>query len=154
MILKMSDICKDIGNIWSRQFDHRSFLSGEINSMLQEFEQKRKDTEVDNLFKTIENITDIKDTEVDRFKQAVDQVLPETNNELQQALTVCSRFSDVENKYKESDYLERARQQRKTDWDNFMDYITTSYSEINSLTESKEEGLQKVYSELAQKLKI
>ena len=77
------------------------------------FQQKRKDTEVDNLFKTIENITDIKDTEVDRFKQAVDQVLPETNNELQQALTVCSRFSDVENKYKEVEqWLFYARQQQ------------------------------------------
>jgi hypothetical protein len=122
--------------------------------MLQEFEQKRNDTEVDYLFKAIENITDIKDTEVDRFKQAVDQALPETNNELQKVLTVCNQFVDVENKYKESEYLESAKQQRKIEWETFMDYITTSYSEINSLAENKSESLQKLYSEIEKKLHI
>jgi hypothetical protein len=53
------------------------------------------------LFKEIENITYIKDTEVDSFNHAVDQALPETNNELQKVLTVCNQFVDVENKYKE-----------------------------------------------------
>jgi flagellar hook-basal body complex protein FliE len=109
---------------------------------------------VDYLFKAIENITDIKDTEVDRFKQAVDQALPETNNELQKALTVCNQFVDVENKYKESEYLESAKQQRKIEWETFMDYITTSYSEINSLAENKSESLQKLYSEIEKKLHI
>jgi hypothetical protein len=154
IVFKMSDISKDIGTIWNRQFDHRSFLCGEISFMLQEFEQKRNDTEVDYLFKAIENITDIKDTEVDRFKQAVDQALPETNNELQKALTVCNQFVDVENKYKESEYLESAKQQRKIEWETFMDYITTSYSEINSLAENKSESLQKLYSEIEKKLHI
>lgn len=65
------------------------------------FQLKRGETEVDNLFKVIEDITDIKDTEIDRFKQTVDQVLPQTNNELQQAIRVCERFADVEKKYKE-----------------------------------------------------
>lgn len=110
----------DIGTIWSRLFDHRGFLSGEISLILQEFEvislflvsevmslnklfkfqKKRGDTEVDNLFKIIENITDIKDADIDRFKQAIDQIFPEANQNLKQAENICEQFSELEDKYK------------------------------------------------------
>ncbi|RZB40718.1 transmembrane protein 199, partial [Asbolus verrucosus] len=111
-----------------------------VEKLISHCKNSRGDREVDYLFKVIENITDIKDTEINRFKEVVNLILPKTHKKLQQALTVCNRFAEVEQKYKECCRLETARQQRKIDWENFMDYITTSYSEINSVSEIMNTG--------------
>ncbi|CAH1639570.1 unnamed protein product [Spodoptera littoralis] len=34
----MTELSREIGEIWSRLFDHRPFLNGEIKFMLKEFE--------------------------------------------------------------------------------------------------------------------
>lgn len=65
------------------------------------FQLKRGDSEVDNLFKTIENITNIKYAEIDRFKQTVQANLPKTTALLEEALVVSGSFAGLENKYKE-----------------------------------------------------
>ncbi|RZF46262.1 hypothetical protein LSTR_LSTR016347, partial [Laodelphax striatellus] len=54
------------GDIWSRLFDHRPFLSGEIQYFIKEFEEKRSDREVENLFKTLETVSEIKDNQIDK----------------------------------------------------------------------------------------
>lgn len=72
-----------------------------VLSQLLKFQLKRGDSEVDNLFKTIENITDIKYTKIDRFKQAVQTNLPRTNALLEEALEISGSFAGLENKYKE-----------------------------------------------------
>lgn len=41
VFLRLSIICNffiDVGKIWDRLFDHKPFLSGEINFVLREFE--------------------------------------------------------------------------------------------------------------------
>ncbi|XP_057671960.1 biogenesis of lysosome-related organelles complex 1 subunit 5-like isoform X3 [Diorhabda carinulata] len=151
--LKMTDVVKDVSKIWARLFDHKAFLNGEISFMLREFEQKRNDKEVDNLFRTIEDITDIKDTEIDRFKQTEDHV-KKLNENLEKALDICSKLSDLEDIYKQDTTLEDSRMKRKLIWDNFMDGITSKYSEINSNFEAKEEELIKFYEEIEKKLLI
>ncbi|KAJ8984521.1 hypothetical protein NQ317_010992 [Molorchus minor] len=148
----MSDVIKDVGKVWDRLFDHKGFLSGEIGFMLREFELKRGDREVDNLFSVIENITDIKDTQVDCCKQAGDQTVLKANEALEQALNICHQFVDLEEKYKQDTTVEDNRSDRKLVWDCFMNRITTEYSEINGSLEAKEETLNKLYEEFEKKI--
>ncbi|CAG9855129.1 unnamed protein product [Phyllotreta striolata] len=139
----MSDVVfKGVSKVWSRIFDHKGFLSGEISFILREFEEKRKDEEVDNLFKTIECITEIKDTEIEQFKQAGKQ-LEHINERLDQVLCLSDKFCELEEKYKQDNTLEDNRKGRKVVWDKFMDEITTKYSDINTEYERKEEELAK-----------
>ncbi|KAJ8940140.1 hypothetical protein NQ314_010807, partial [Rhamnusium bicolor] len=143
-----------VGKVWDRLFDHKGFLVGEISFMLREFEQKRGDREVDDLFRVIENITEIRDTEIDRCKQVGNQTLPKARDDLEQALNICSRFADLEEKYKQDTTIEEARNKRKIVWDNFMDGITTKYTDINSAFEAKEEELTKLYEDFEKKLLV
>lgn len=149
----MTDIVKDVGKIWNRLFDHKAFLNGEISFMLREFEQKRNDREVDNLFRTIEDITDIKDTEIDRFKQTANHV-ENLNENLEKALDICINISELEEIYKQDTTLEDSRAKRKEIWKKFMDGITSKYSDINTNFEAKEEELVKFYEEIENKLLI
>ncbi|XP_050519430.1 biogenesis of lysosome-related organelles complex 1 subunit 5 isoform X2 [Diabrotica virgifera virgifera] len=149
----MSEVVKDVGKIWDRLFDHRPFLNGEISLILQAFEQRRKDKEVDNLFKAIEEITEIKDTEIEKLKQA-EKLTDKINDNLEEALRICDKFSELEETYKQSTPLEQSRNKRKLDWDKFMGGITTKYSEINSQFETREEELKKFYEDIEKKLLI
>ncbi|CAH1103117.1 unnamed protein product [Psylliodes chrysocephalus] len=139
----MTDVVKGVSKVWDRLFDHRGFLIGEIAFTLREFEQKRKDTEVDNLFKAIEVITEIKDTEIDRLKQAAIQI-DKINESLEIAVQLSDNFTKLEEKYKHDNTLEDLRSKRKIVWDKFMDDITSKYSEINTNYETKEEELSKL----------
>ncbi|KAJ8923773.1 hypothetical protein NQ315_010355 [Exocentrus adspersus] len=122
--------------------------------MLREFEQKRGDKEVDNLFLVIENITEIKDTEIERFKQIGEQTLCKANEDLEEALRVCNQFSRLEDTYKQDTTIEESRQKRKVVWDTFMQGITNKYSEINNKFELKEDELCKLYEDFEKKLLV
>ncbi|XP_018578868.1 biogenesis of lysosome-related organelles complex 1 subunit 5 isoform X2 [Anoplophora glabripennis] len=122
--------------------------------MVREFEQKRGDREVDNLFRVIENITEIKDTEIERCKQVGDQALNKANIDLAQALDICSCFGGLEETYKQDATIEDTRHKRKIVWDAFMDGVTAKYSEINSSFEVKEEELRKLYDDFEKKLLV
>ncbi|XP_036342955.1 biogenesis of lysosome-related organelles complex 1 subunit 5-like [Rhagoletis pomonella] len=51
---------RDILNAQLRILDHRSFTNGEVNNFLNEFELKRNECEVENLFKVTEITGDLK----------------------------------------------------------------------------------------------
>lgn len=65
------------------------------------FQKKRQDREVDNLFRVIENITEIKDTEIERCKLVGNQTLNKANADLEKALDICSHFGELEETYKQ-----------------------------------------------------
>ncbi|KAF7286990.1 biogenesis of lysosome-related organelles complex 1 subunit 5 [Rhynchophorus ferrugineus] len=148
----MSDVFKDISNIWDRLFDHKGFLSGEINFTLKEFEEKRGDNEVDNLFKTIENLTDIKDTHINQLKDNVNESVIESNRQLSEALQVCNNLSKLQDESNQNKLLDENINKRKLALDKFIDDITTEYSQINTEHEKQEANLRKVYEELEKKL--
>lgn len=146
----MSDVLKDISNIGSRLFDHNGFLSGEINFLLKEFEEKRGDAEVDNLFNTIENITDIKDTHIDQLKETINESLIESNRQLSEALQLCDQFSTLQEKIsKESDKNFEKWKEART---KFMDEILPKYYDINRDIAEKQEELKIFYGNLERKL--
>ncbi|XP_061708589.1 biogenesis of lysosome-related organelles complex 1 subunit 5 isoform X3 [Cydia pomonella] len=145
-----------VGEVWARLFDHRPFLNGEIKFMLKEFEEKRGDREVENLFFILEKVTDIKDSQVDKIKKGSEAALPVLSEKLNQALQLCERI--------ETDYLEvqktceqkRAenREKRQKEWDQFIDDMNFKCQRIDNAFEEKEEELRDLYADLNHKLNI
>ncbi|XP_038208210.1 biogenesis of lysosome-related organelles complex 1 subunit 5 [Zerene cesonia] len=152
----MTELSREIGEIWTRLFDHRPFLNGEIKFMLKEFEEKRGDREVENLFNILENITDIKDTQLDKIQRSSKTALPVLSEKLQQALTLTEEV--------EKDYLEiqqecakkrlENKEKRQKEWDQFIDDMNFKCQRIDNTFEEKEEELRDLYADLNHKLNI
>ncbi|XP_063394973.1 biogenesis of lysosome-related organelles complex 1 subunit 5 isoform X1 [Cydia fagiglandana] len=152
----MTELSREIGEVWARLFDHRPFLNGEIKFMLKEFEEKRGDREVENLFFILEKVTDIKDSQVDKIKKGSEAALPVLSEKLNQALQLCEGV--------ETDYLEvqktceqkRAenREKRQKEWDQFIDDMNFKCQRIDNAFEEKEEELRDLYADLNHKLNI
>ncbi|XP_047985046.1 biogenesis of lysosome-related organelles complex 1 subunit 5 isoform X2 [Leguminivora glycinivorella] len=152
----MTELSREIGEVWARLFDHRPFLNGEIKFMLKEFEEKRGDREVENLFYILEKVTDIKDSQVDKIKKGSEAALPVLSEKLNQALEVCEAV--------ETDYLKvqktceqkrtENREKRQKEWDQFIDDMNFKCQRIDNAFEEKEEELRDLYADLNHKLNI
>lgn len=59
------------------------------------FQEKRGDREVENLFNILENITDIKDTQVDKIHRTGSTALPVLSEKIQQALLLTEDIGKV-----------------------------------------------------------
>lgn len=146
----------EIGEIWSRLFDHRPFLNGEIKFMLKEFEEKRGDREVENLFAILEKLTDIKDSQAEKIIKSGETGLPVLKEKLQQALLLSDEV--------EKDYLEarkehdkrrlELKEKRQVEWDQFIDDMNFKCQRIDNTFEEKEEELRDLYADLNHKLNI
>ncbi|XP_055714813.1 biogenesis of lysosome-related organelles complex 1 subunit 5, partial [Phlebotomus papatasi] len=88
------DIVKDIGEVYSRIFDHRPFTSAEIQYFVREFEEKRNDREVENLFLSLQNTSEAKDSGVSKCKVACEGHLDQLQKSLEVALTACQEVSN------------------------------------------------------------
>ncbi|XP_045779118.1 biogenesis of lysosome-related organelles complex 1 subunit 5 [Maniola jurtina] len=152
----MTELSREIGEVWSRLFDHRPFLSGEIKFMLKEFEEKRGDREVENLFAILENLTEIKDTQVEKISKSSVAALPVLAEKLDQALKLSDEI--------EKDYLELQKftkkkkaenfEKRQKEWDQFIDDMNFKCQRIDNTFEEKEEELRDLYADLNHKLNI
>ncbi|ENN81200.1 biogenesis of lysosome-related organelles complex 1 subunit 5 [Dendroctonus ponderosae] len=151
----MLEVTKGISKLWDRLFDQKAFLNGEINFVLNEFELRRGDSEVDNLFKSLESITDIKDTQINRLIEIASEKNVEANQQLSKALNLCSQLPELEQKYTDlkDTYLEKAREKRKEKYEEIMNGITSNYSKIDAEFEKKEVETLQAYINLEAKLK-
>ncbi|CAB3240349.1 unnamed protein product [Arctia plantaginis] len=152
----MTELSREIGEIWSRLFDHRPFLNGEIKFMLKEFEEKRGDREVENLFAILEKLTDIKDSQVEKIKKSGEAGLPILAEKLEQALQLCE---EVEKGYLDHHQVNEEKRQenhekRQKEWDQFIDDMNFKCQRIDNTFEEKEEELRDLYADLNHKLSI
>lgn len=124
--------------------------------MLKEFEEKRGDREVENLFSILEKLTDVKDTQVDKIKKSGETGLPILSEKLDQTLEL---FSGVEaeiaevQKQTEQKRIEN-REKRQKEWDQFIDDMNFKCKRIDNAFEEKEEELRDLYADLDHKLNI
>ncbi|XP_055686694.1 biogenesis of lysosome-related organelles complex 1 subunit 5 [Lutzomyia longipalpis] len=148
------DIVKDIGEIYSRIFDHRPFTSAEIQYFLREFEEKRNDREVENLFVSLQNTSEAKDTGVLRSKVACEAHLGHLQKSLEVALGACEEVTNRVPDPKLQAALEANREARKVIWSHFVDDMAHKCSRVDHTFEEKEEELRDFYSDLERKLHI
>ncbi|XP_063825776.1 biogenesis of lysosome-related organelles complex 1 subunit 5 isoform X2 [Ostrinia nubilalis] len=124
--------------------------------MVKEFEEKRGDREVENLFSILEKLTEIKDNQVEKISKSAEHSLPVLNEKLEQALQLCDNI--------EKEYLEvhkdceqrriQKREKRQKEWDQFIDDMNFKCKRIDNAFEEKEEELRDLYADLNHKLNI
>ncbi|XP_055310242.1 biogenesis of lysosome-related organelles complex 1 subunit 5 [Sitodiplosis mosellana] len=149
-----SELIKDVNEIYSRIFHHRQFLSGEINYFLREFEQKRNDKEIENLFSSVQNTIEAKDSTVEKCCILSETNLPLLKIKLDETLTLCeSVLTRGVNKEAEK-RREDNRLARTETWNRFVDDMKHKQSYVENTFEEKEEELREFYSDLERKLHI
>ena len=75
-------------------FNHRPFLKGEITHFVKEFEKKRGEKDVENLFKTLEITTELQSTEVNKVAKSCEEHFPTVNANLLVAQSMCNKILD------------------------------------------------------------
>lgn len=103
----------DVNEVFSRLFDHRPFLKGEIEYFKREFEEKRGDREVEQLFRCLELTTEIKEAQIDKVVGSSDDNLPRTIADIQVALHMCEDTIQVEKKFATEELLSKKRTERQ-----------------------------------------
>lgn len=124
--------------------------------MLKEFEEKRGDREVENLFVILENLTDIKDTQAEKTIKSSTAALPVLGEKLEQALKLSQ---EIETGYLELQKINKQkllenREKRQKEWDHFIDDMNFKCQRIDNTFEEKEEELRDLYADLNHKLNI
>jgi len=83
-------IVSDLHEIFTRLFDHRPFLKEEIAKFKTEFEEKRGDQEVNQLFRALEITSEIKEVQVEKVAEECDAHLPRALADTEVALRMCN----------------------------------------------------------------
>ncbi|KAK3871021.1 hypothetical protein Pcinc_023817 [Petrolisthes cinctipes] len=109
----MAAAASDVNEVFSRLFDHRPFLRGEIEYFKKEFEVKRGDREVEQLFRSLELITEIKEGQIEKIVGSSDDNLPRTTADVQVALHMCEDTLDTEKKFSSEELLTKKRAERR-----------------------------------------
>ena len=87
-------ISDSILDLYNRLFNHRPFLKGEVTHFVKEFETKRGDQEVQNLFETLEVTTELQSGQVEKLVTTCDDQLPTINANLLVAQSMCNKILD------------------------------------------------------------
>ncbi|XP_068227261.1 biogenesis of lysosome-related organelles complex 1 subunit 5 [Palaemon carinicauda] len=108
----MAAAAKDVNEVFSRLFDHRPFLRGEIDYFKKEFEEKRGDREVEQLFRSLELITEIKEGQIEKIVGSSDDNLPRTIADIQVALHMCEDTLATDKQFNTEELLAKKRADR------------------------------------------
>lgn len=150
----MASIIKDTGEIWTRLFDHRPFVQGEITFFLREFQEKRADREVEHLFKILEYATELKESQLDRIEQLGDCHLPSLKANVDVALSMCNNVLQREENFDTDNVLSENRLMRKREWENFVNDMNDKCKKVDQTFQEKENEIQEFYVDLEKKLHI
>ncbi|XP_029155283.1 biogenesis of lysosome-related organelles complex 1 subunit 5 [Nylanderia fulva] len=150
----MASITKDTGEIWSRLFDHRPFVQGEITFFLREFQDKRADREVERLFKILEYSTELKESQLDRTEQLGDCHLPSLKANVDVALSMCNLVLQKEENFDSDSVLNENRLARRTEWEKFINDMSDKCQKVDQTFQEKENEIEEFYVDLEKKLHI
>ncbi|KAJ6641269.1 Transmembrane protein [Pseudolycoriella hygida] len=120
----------DIGEIYTRLFDNRPFLTGEIVNFVKEFEEKRQDREIEGLFTALQNTIENRDSSVEKFRLASEVHLSDIKTNLDSVKSVLDSVLEDNPTEDLNKTLEENRAKRQIEWQLFVDDM--AHSEKNS----------------------
>ncbi|KFM58322.1 Protein Muted-like protein, partial [Stegodyphus mimosarum] len=143
-----SKVVRDIGDVQSRLFDHRPFTQGEAKFLLQEFEEKRKEREVQYMFEMLEMVTDIRETQIEKAVKLADMHLCHLTAHYEVAIRMCKNILERGESDRNKKILEQRREQRKQEWIAFIDDLQAKSAAVNETFANKEQELKNHYNKL------
>ncbi|KAI4494968.1 hypothetical protein M0804_001169 [Polistes exclamans] len=144
----------DTGEIWSRLFEHRPFIQGEVNFFLREFQEKRNDREVERLFKILEYSTELDQNQLPRAEQLGDCHLPSLKANIDVALSMCERVLQRQEEFNSDLALQHNREIRKAEWEKFINDMSDKCQKVDKAFQDKENEIKEYYIDLEKKLHI
>nr|XP_040565159.1 biogenesis of lysosome-related organelles complex 1 subunit 5-like isoform X2 [Lepeophtheirus salmonis] len=145
-------VAKDIFDIHDRLFNHRPFLQGEIRHFIKEFEEKREDREVHNLFNVLEKVTELRESEIDKIITQCDGIFPNLSANLLVAQSMSNKILDQGRTREIEQALENSKDTREKEWTSFMSEIQDTCAKIDDAYKRKEEDITTQYSKLEESI--
>jgi len=144
----------DVKDIYSSIFDHKPTVCREVDYFVKEFEESRKDREVDKLFKILERVTELKETELENTQALGDIHLPKLAAELQVAESIANKLNKKRSTADKTveEKLVKHRQERVVEWDSFVHDMTAKCVKIDGNYKDKQEEIRRVYKNAEDKL--
>merc|ERR1719495_96870 len=140
---------QDALQIYSRLFNHKPFLQGEIDHFEKNFQTKRGDREIENIFGILARVSELRDFGVDRLESKLVNSCSDIKASLCQAESVVGRILDAADSNEVEKTLKSGRESREVELSNFSKEIQTSYKKIDENFLNREEELRSKYQRLA-----
>ncbi|XP_069163182.1 biogenesis of lysosome-related organelles complex 1 subunit 5 isoform X2 [Procambarus clarkii] len=144
----MAAATSDVNEVFSRLFDHRPFLRGEIEFFKKEFEEKRGDREVEELFRSLELITEIKEGQIEKIVNSSDDNLPRTIADVQVALHMCEDTLDTEKKFNSEELLAKKRCERRCRLATVQQDVQEKLQLLQESYDDKEQSMKTQFQQL------
>lgn len=140
---------EDIQEVYSRLFNHRPFLQGEVKHFVREFEEKRGDREVENIFSCLERVSELRDL-------GLPQLLSSSNSNsstslvanLQVAESMLGRILEQGETGEVEKTLVASREAREKEWTNFLQEVQIRCKKIDQSFKEQEDSIRKKYQDL------
>ena len=111
---------------------------------MKEFEKKRGDQEVQNLFETLEVTTELQSGQVEKLVNTCDEQIPTINANLLVAQSVCNKILDQA--------LESSHQAREKEWSQYLTNFQNKCEKIDNAYNQKEKDLRLHFQKLEKDL--
>lgn len=146
-------VIKNCTDIWSRLFDHKSFVDAELNSFIKEFQESRQDKEVENLLDSLNVNCEIKNEYNKIFSSG-----NVTSQLLTEKVDICLAQAQKILKSNKTEIskrvLEIRKQQREKKWRQLKRNMEPKYLEADIQFIKQQETVKKFYEEQQNKLKV
>lgn len=127
-------------------------MQGEVKHFVKEFEDKKGDKEVNDIFEILQKTTELGDFEVDNLKAQCDSVLPSINANLLVAQSMADKILTRDSRSEIEQALESSKAVRDKEWSSFKSEVVDKRSKVDQAYLQKEQDLKKHYQHLEEQL--
>jgi len=126
-----SDPAQDGFEIYCRLFNHRPFLQGEIDFFVKNFQEKRGDREIENIFGILERVSELRDFGADKLESELRGSCTNISENLEAAESVVASIIETSHSTEIEKTLVASRQCREKELAEFSSDIQRQYKKID-----------------------
>jgi len=127
-------------------------VQGEVKHFVKEFEEKKGDKEVNELFEIVQKTTELGDFEVDNLKAQCDSVLPSITANLLVAQSMADKILTRDSRSEIEQALESSKTVRDKEWATFNSEVADKRAKVDEAYQQKELDLRRHYKQLEEQL--
>lgn len=140
---------EDITEVHSRLFNHRPFLQGEVKHFVREFEEKRGDREVENIFSCLERVSELRDLGLPGLlSSAGSNSSTSLVANLEVAESMLGRILEQGETGEVEKTLVASREAREKEWTNFLQEVQIRCKKVDQSFKEQEDSIRKKYQDL------
>jgi len=141
---------EDIQEVHSRLFNHRPFLQGEVKYFIREFEEKRKDREVEHIFSCLERVSELRDLGLPQLITNTSSSNSSTSlvANLQVSESMLGRILEQGETGEVEKTLVASRDTREREWTNFLQEVQIRCKKVDQSFKEQEDSIRKKYQDL------